>query len=309
MSDSRNKLPLLALAAVAALAVAGCGLGSGGKHLPGGVHLVITRDFGHKQLYSARLPSFPKDETVLGLLQAKHMVARSDKTVRQIAGLKEKGGDDWDFFVNGLAPALSADHQKLSKGDVVQWDYAPRHATSDVAAIVGAYPEPFVRGIGGKRFPVRVECSQPSGSACKTVTGRLGAAGAVTSSSSIGQAAGSKTLRIVVAPWTKLQGLGGAIGSLTEGPRQSGVFARFSADGNALSLLDERGRAVRIAPAGTGLIAATQQKGGGPVWVVTGLDDAGVDRAAKAFGTRSLRNAYAVAVTPGRTARLPLRSP
>ena len=38
-------------------------------------------------------------------------------------------------------------------------------------AVVGSFPEPFLNGIGGKRLPVRVECTDVAGSACRTVTG------------------------------------------------------------------------------------------------------------------------------------------
>jgi hypothetical protein len=98
------------------------------------------------------------------------------------------------------------------------------------------------------------------------------------------------------------------VGSLTAGPQQSGVFARFSKSGNALTLLDINGVPAKQAPKGSGLIAATQQKGGGPTWIVTGLSEQGVERAARALDTRALRNAFAVAVTPKRTVRLPLRA-
>jgi hypothetical protein len=175
-----------------------------------------------------------------------------------------------------------------------------------IPAIVGAYPEPFVRGAGGKRFPVRVECSAPNSTACKTVQDRLEKAGAVTSLGTLGGSAGPKTLRMVVGPWTALRSLGGAVGSLTGGPSASGVFARFSKDGNTLTLLDQLGHPARVAPAGSGLVAATAQEGSEPVWVVTGLGEAGVDRAAASLDAAALRNAFAVAVTPTGRAPLPV---
>lgn len=299
-----------ALALVVALAVAGCGLGPG-KKLPGGARLEVTRDFGQSQLYSTSVPTIRKDETVMRLLESKRKVTTSygGKFVDSIDGLATHGAggrSDWFYFVNGIEASVGAADHTLSPGDVVQWDYRRWDAAMHIPAIVGAYPEPFVRGAGGKRFPVRVECSSPSSVACKTVQQRLSAQGVVTSSGVLGGSAGPKTLRMVVAPWSALRSLGGAVGSLTLGPAASGVFARFSKDGTQLTLLDQMGRRARVAAPGTGLIAATAVEGSEPVWIVTGIGEPAVDRAARALDPAALHNAFAVAVTPTGRLRLPL---
>jgi hypothetical protein len=293
-----------------ALALTGCGLGPG-KKLPGGARLEVTRDFGQSQLYSTKVPTIRKDETVMRLLESKRQVKTSygGKFVDSIDGLSTRGAggrSDWFYFVNGIEASVGAADRTLSPGDVVQWDYRRWDATMHIPAIVGAYPEPFVRGAGGKRLPVRVECSSPSGTACKTVQQRLSAQGAVTSSGVIGGSAGPKTLRIVVAPSSALRGLGGAIGSLSGGPAASGVFARFTTGGNRLTLLDQLGHAAQVAPPGTGLVAATAVEGSEPVWLVTGLGDAGVERAARALDPATLHNAFALAITPSGRLRLPV---
>ena len=290
---------------------AGCGFGPG-KKLPGGARLEVTRNFGQSQIYSTTVPSIRKDETVMRLLESKRRVKTSygGKFVDSIDGLTTSSGggrSDWFYFVNGIEASVGAADMTLSPGDVVQWDYRRWDATMHVPAIVGAYPEPFVRGTGGKRLPVRVECSSPIGAACKTVEQRLSAEGAVTSSGVIGGSAGPKTLRVVVAPWSALKSLSGAVGSLARGPAASGVFARFSKDGGTLTLLDQLGHPARVAPPGTGLVAATAQEGSQPVWVVTGLNGAGVERAAQTLEPDVLRNAFALAVTPTQRLRLPVQ--
>ncbi|MFL5896428.1 MAG: hypothetical protein ACJ76Z_15105, partial [Thermoleophilaceae bacterium] len=111
-------------------------------------------------------------------------------------------------------------------------------------------------------------------------------------------------LRIDVGTWAahnRIQDLK----PLTNGPGASGVNARFTAPG-ALELLDARGRVVRRALAGTGLVAALLPKDEQPFWVVTGVDEAGVARAASLLTPKALRNAYAVAATPGGPVRLPV---
>jgi len=293
---------------VAALALAGCGPGAG-KKLPGGAQLDVTRDFGQSQLYSTSVPTLRQDETVMRLLESRRSVKTSygGKFVDAIDGLaskKSSGHSDWFYFVNGIEASVGAADHTLSPGDVVQWDYRRWDASMRIPAIVGAYPEPFVRGSGGKRFPVRVECSAPSSPACQTVQKRLSDAGAVTSSGVVGGSAGPKTLRVVVAPWSSLRSLGGAVGSLARGPSASGVFARFSGDGTTLTLLDQLGHPARVAPPGTGLVAATASEGSQPVWLVTGLGEAAVERAAGALDPGTLHNKFAVAVMPN--GRLPL---
>ena len=297
---------------LAALVLAGCGLGPG-KKLPGGARLVVTRNFGQSQLYSTNVKTIRKDETVMRFLESKRQVKTSygGKFVDSIDGLSTRGPggrSDWFYFVNGIEASVGAADRTLSPGDVVQWDFRRWDATMHIPAIVGAYPEPFVRGTGGKRLPVRVECSSASSQACKTVEQRLSAEGAVTSSGVIAGSAGPKTLRVVVAPWSALRSFSGAIGSLTGGPSASGVFARFSKTGQSLTLLDQFGHPARVAPPGTGLVAATAEEGSSPVWLITGTGNPGVERAAQALDPAALRNAFAVAVTPGGLLRLPVES-
>jgi hypothetical protein len=295
---------------VVAVALAGCGVGPG-KKLPGGAQLEVTRNFGQQQLYSASVSEIRKDQTVMRLLESKRKVKLryGGKFVDGIEGLNSttsSGHSDWFYFVNGIEASVGAADHTLSPGDVVQWDYRRWDATMRVPAIVGAYPEPFVRGSGGKRLPVRLECAQPGKGACEEVQKRLSDAGVPASSSVLGSSAGPKTLRVVVGPWTKLRTLHGAVGSLAGGPGGSGVFSRFSPDGKSLVLLDELGHNARTAPPGSGLVAATASEGSQPVWVITGLDDAGVEAAARALDKKTLRNAFAVAVTRSGNVRLPV---
>jgi hypothetical protein len=301
---------LAAAALVVAFALAGCGLGPG-KKLPGGARLEVTRDFGQVHLYSTRVGTIRRDETVMRLLESKRNVKTSygGKFVDSIDGLSTSaagGHSDWFYFVNGIEAAVGAADHTLSPGDVVQWDYRRWDATTRIPAIVGAYPEPFLRGSGGKRLPVRLECARPGGAACRTVQKRLSAEGVPASSGVLGSSAGGKTLRVLVGPWSTLRSLSGAVSSLTKGPGASGVFARFTRDGRTLLLLDELGHTARAAPPGSGLVAATADEGSQPVWVITGVGARGVQAAARALDPRALRNAFALAVTPTARVRLPI---
>ena len=84
------------------------------------------------------------------------------------------------------------------------------------------------------------------------------------------------------------------------------MFARFVDDGTRLELLDEDGDVARTAEPGTGLVAATALEQQAVVWIVTGLEDVGVQAAAAALDARSLRNAFAIAATSDGPVKLPL---
>jgi len=173
-----------------------------------------------------------------------------------------------------------------------------------IPAIVGAFPQPFRNGDSGRRLPTRVECEEIDSQACKDTSAALESHGVVTTQAVIGSSTGEKSLRVLVGPWKEIRNtITGR--QLDRGPANSGVFAHFDSSG-ALSLLDGEGRAARAAPAGSGLVAATEQEGGGVVWVVTGADDAGTARAAKALDPEVLRNAFAVAATPAGPVKLPV---
>jgi hypothetical protein len=302
-----RRLTCLAAAALA-LAVAGCGLGPGGSR-SGGVELRVTRDFGrHDSVSDSRRKSVRESDTVMRFLQSGHKVTTryGGGFVQSIDGVAgdQAAERDWFYYVNGSEASVGAADYKLSPGDVVQWDYHDWHATQHIPAIVGAYPEPFVHGMQGKRLPTRLECEDDSSMACKAVGKALDREGGNVTSAAIGSPASDKALRVIVARFSVAKQVRAAE-ALTLGPATSGVYARFDRAGRTLTFLNAAGRAARVAPPGTGLLAATQQPSQPITWLVTGVDDSGVARAARARGPMTLRNAFSVAATPSGLVRLP----
>ena len=299
----------LASLACAALALAGCGLGPG-EEREGGAELRITRDFGHELLSEASEDKVREDQTVMRFLQSEREVdtrygGKFVQSIDGLAGSGTVGRRDWFFFVNGIEADVGAADFELSPHDVVQWDHRDWRAAMRVPAIVGAFPEPFLHGYRGKRLPVRVECEDADSRACGEVKDSLQEAGVPATGSSIGTAAGSREdlLRVLVAKWEAARHVRAAA-TLEDGPDESGVFARFSDD--KLELLDRRGSRAQEAPPGTGLVAMTAFEDEALVLVVTGLDDEGVEAAAGALDEETLRDAFAVAVTPDGPLKLPL---
>ena len=279
-----------------------------GESLDGGAKLEVTRDFGHAFLGgTAQIAAVNEGDTVMRFLEKTHEVETSfgGNFVDSIDGVKgdRAGRTDWFYFVNGMEAGKGAADYALSPGDRVQWDYRSWRAAMRVPAIVGAYPEPMVSGSEGKRLPVRVQCERQESAACKEVMGRLTEEEVVASQAALQGSAGEESVRVLVGRWSTLREVRGAA-SIGRGPRASGVFARFS--GDTLELLRPDGSVERAAPPGSGLVAATENETSGVVWVVTGVDDAGVERAARALDERKLHGAYALAELPDATLRLPV---
>jgi hypothetical protein len=299
----------MALASVLGVVVlVGCGLGAGPT--PSAVKLVVTRDFGARVLPATGPLKVNGQVTVMSLLTRNYRVATREgggfvDSIDGLSGGQEAGAPvDWFYFVNGVEASKGAAAVDVHSGDHVWWDRHDWSQAETVPAVVGSFPEPFLNGIEGKRLPVRVECASVAGSACLTVAARLhalhipAAVAAITSSGAPG------SLRVLVAPWTSIANDLGAQ-SLERGPRASGVYARFSANGQTLTLLDENGQSVETLRTGAGLIAATRQGEDPPVWLVTGTDEQGVRLAASTFDQSTLQDRFAVALGPDGATPLP----
>ena len=126
--------------ALAAFVLAGCG-GNGG----GSATLWVTRDRGHVVLLVARVPA---GVTAMQALEQKSKVETSygGRFVDAIGGVKSASHHDWFYFLNGIDGDRSAVEVRLHNGDNLWWDYRSWQQPNEVAAVVGAFPQPFVRG-------------------------------------------------------------------------------------------------------------------------------------------------------------------
>ncbi len=297
-------------AATMVAALAGCGLGPGA--VPGGVHLTVTRDFGAHVLTQTGAPQLKGEETVMSLLLRNNDKVTTKygggfvESIDGLSGGQEIGGDplDWFYYVNGIEAPKGAAATDVNQGDHVWWDLHDWSQTDDVPAVVGSYPEPFLNGTEGKRLPVRVECATAQSAPCRTVIERLRELGVPAAVAAIGSGAEPDALQVVVGQWTAVHG-DPSVTSIESGPRASGVYARFASNGQTLTLLDGAGNTTARLTGGAGLIAATKDVESAIVWVVTGTNEAGVQRAAGAFDTSALQNHFALAVTPA-GAQLPV---
>jgi hypothetical protein len=295
----------------AALLLGGCGIGPG-EEQDGGAVIRVTRDFGHEQIGSTTAKTLHEDETVMRVMQSKFDVetrfgGRFVQSIDGVKGAGPGGARDWFFFVNGVEAEVGAAEYELSPGDRVQWDFRDWGAAMRVPAIVGAFPEPFLNGINGRRRPVRVECDEAESDPCRAAKDALDRVKVPVSGSSLGAPGTENVTRLVVARWPAARIVRGGF-TLEEGPERSGVFARFAKDGRSLDLLDSDGDVARtVHPGdGTALVAALRPRADELLWLVTSLDAEGLAAGVKALRENALRDAFAVAVTGPVVEKLPL---
>jgi hypothetical protein len=304
------RLAVAAIAITATIALAGCGLGAG--HGTSGVTVTVTRGFGSRPVATVTRSNVPGSETVMRTLERSfHVTTRyGGGFVESINGLSGSAAHlDWFYYVNGLEAPMGAASTSVHHGDAIWWDLHDWTATDTIPAVVGSFPEPFVHGQGGRRFPAVLECGATVARACSQVSDELSRVKVGVSMQSIGAATGSDIATILVGPWSALRGT--LVAQVIDaGPGSSGVYARFaSSAGHSLELLDPKGHVVRTLGAGAGLIAATneQGEGTGPTWVITGTDAAGVTAAAAALTPSRLHDHFALAVQGQTAYALPLR--
>jgi hypothetical protein len=141
---------LALLLAVAVLA------GCGGEE-SGNATLWITRDRGNEVILDRQVPAG------LTAMQALDRVADIEtryggRYVQAINGIEGSLANrrDWFYFINGYEADRSAAEYRLREGDVEWWDFRSWETRMREPVVVGAFPEPFLHGFGGKRLPARV---------------------------------------------------------------------------------------------------------------------------------------------------------
>jgi Domain of unknown function (DUF4430) len=155
--------------------LAGCGGATGGNVDTGGTAtLWVTRDRGTKVLLVRKVPAG------ISALRALAAQARVDtryggRFVHSINGVAGSlsGQRDWFYFVNGYEADRSAAEYRLRPGDVEWWDYRSWRKQMRAPVVVGAFPEPFLHGYGGKRRRAVVRYGSPGLAPGARALGRL----------------------------------------------------------------------------------------------------------------------------------------
>ena len=203
--------------------------------------------------------------------------------------------------MNGVESPIGSAEYDPSGGDRIWWDYRDWTAAMRVPTVVGSWPEPFVHGFQGHRWPAILDC-RAAAPICEAANQRLSPLGVKTSGPIRGCDRGPGRDLERRAHESK------RTPCCADGPDRSGVFARFVGTRKPLlEVLNQQGQPAGSIGKGGGLVAALRPGDGPPTWVVTGTDAKGVAAAAGLLGD-ALRNHYALATQPGATGRrLPVR--
>ena len=303
------KVPTAVAALALVLACGGCGLGPGAPTK--GVNVTVTGQFGARHISSVSRSQVPGSETVMRMLERSFKISTryGGGFVESIDGHSGTSDHtDWFYYVNGVQASKGAATTAVHAGDRIWWDLHDWSATQNVPAVVGSFPEPFTNGIGGKRYPVTLECASNVDAACNQVAKAMTAQHVPASSQLLGTGSGPSTLGLVVGTWREIRAEVAAE-LIAHGPGASGVYARFSGPGgDALQLLNPSGQVARTLGAGAGLIAATADSSSVPTWMITGTDPAGVLAAARALTPQALRDHFALAVDGASRVPVPVQA-
>jgi Domain of unknown function (DUF4430) len=151
------------------LLLAGCG----GEQ--GTATLWVTRDRGAQVLLATTVPA---GLTAMQALDRKADVETSygGRFVVAINGVSSASRRDWFYYLNGVPLGRGAAEYRLRDGDVEWWDYTAWDRPNEVPAVVGAFPEPFLHGVGGDVPPaVVVGRGSVARALAKLVRGRVAA--------------------------------------------------------------------------------------------------------------------------------------
>jgi len=227
---------------LAALAIAGCGLGPGEE--VGSVELTVTSEFGAEPMVEDSVEANESD-TVMRVLEGSATIETryGGGYVKSIEGVEEtqRGGDpyDWFFFVDGVESPIGAAEYPLRGSERIWWDFRDWKATNHVPAVVGSWPAPFVGGYEGEPHPVLVDCEGGAvESACSEVEAALEGEGV-----KLARGEPDGAIRVLVGPWAAVR-RDPAAAQLEGGPARSGIYASFeptSGGGYGLVGLDPDG--------------------------------------------------------------------
>jgi hypothetical protein len=308
IGHSRGRLSAIVIAAViGAAAIAGCGgADPGSPH----VEIGVSTDFGSHTVGTAVDKRVNGSVTDLALLKRHFTVTTSHRgaVVESINGAHSHNFHvKWELYINGILDGKLARATATHKGDHQWWDLQ-NWLIAQPKAIVGAYPEPFTNGSGGREAPTVLECAGQQQQACNLIGADLRKAGVKAGIQDLGGENGDDSNGVIVGTWSELKDLI-AVELVNAGPRKSGVFAQYI-DGHGLELYNPIGGVARTLHGSTGMIAALQNGTQiAPAWIVTGNDQAAVLAAARHFNAASLHNHFAVAIQNNAVIPVPVVGP
>ncbi len=280
---------------------------------PGTVTLRVTRGFGAVPIAQR---SAETRGNVIDLVRESVPIEATGGFVSAISGLRPGSAagpnEDWFYFINGVLAPVGAAQYRPGPGDHIWWDLHPWSEHFQLGAVIGAFPEPFAHGYGGKVAPTRIYFARGFEGEASRIASRLREYGAgtvseapLTNSDPIDV---EKSAPLLVGPWAALVAHP-TIADLSRHWSKTGLLAEF-APGGATGR-DWHGRTRRPpTPAGAILAAKTGARPGACLWLVTGTGDAEARGAAGILANEpeSITGMGGLLIIDGRKIALPFSS-
>lgn len=275
--------------------------------------LVITSGFG-RQVIMDREVWFAPGSTVMEILKAYCQVdtAYGGSFVNGINGVASRKGfppQDWFYYVNGICADCGAADKKVQTEDVIWWDYHPWKAGIANTAVIGTYPEPFLKGYNGTSRGVKIVFSSSLRQEAEKLKSSLQAEGVKEvelKELEKAEVYPRLTPLLVVAEWEELEKID-YFQRLNQAYGRHGMGFCFEETG--LYLLDYAGKKARLCRDHAAVIGAVGDGLGdtNPLWLITGTDLESVRKGIELLAApEKIRYMYSAALVDGEVIRLPL---
>jgi len=278
------------------------------------VRIVVTQGFGRELMLDETLKLPAGTDAMNAVRQIADVeTAYGGGFVNAINGISSDNvKKDWLIYANGISMNSGALDYELQQGDTLHFDFRDWGFRIFIPAIIGSFPEPFLHGFEGKVNPTVIVYEGALAETAADLESRLKNLGVTDvdiqhidnlmddekkhSNLIILGTSNCNLISEVNAVWNRM-----------------GFFIRF--EGNDIEVYDSKGEVTARYGPGCGVIEATQSpwnpRGIGVcdnvVWVVSGIDEAGVMEAAEILldWNTELQHSYALIVSDGDIIKVP----
>lgn len=217
-------------------------------------------------------------------------------------------GCDWFYYVNGVMAPVGASAYKPNVGDHVWWDYHCWRKAGTIAAVVGAYPHPFLSARPPTLGTVRIEYSEGLEGVAKRLQVNFQAKQIASSTVvlfSTEQALALNEPLLIIAPSARLL-LQSQLKDAHEQWRKSGFLVHFDEKGRIVPR-DWEGELGEPRENGAVIQAMSWTEESHPLWLISGTDSVAIEKACQVLvdNPEKLRGKAAVLVNAEEVVGLP----
>ncbi len=245
--------------------------------------LWVTDDFS-KNCLLAKEVAYANQSAMQILQQACNVKAAfGGAFVTSIDGIRPgQAGEkkNWFYYVNGIMANVGARQYNPKPGDNIWWDFHSWDGTVYISSVIGAYPQPFLSGYGGrteKTFILHTLSLKSKALGLKEKLEELGVQNVGLKAYDERLIREQNNIFIIIGSWQDLK-QHKAIGDIYKNYRKTGLFIKI--EGDKLHVMDIYGKTQKELEKAAAIVAT---KGGvglsGTIWFITGTDDESIETA------------------------------